>query len=295
MLLKVLHSICQQIWKLSTQVGGTDVLRQANYGEISWSDPAILEGFQFLLDMGNNGYLGSGVTTIDMDTQNSMFLNGQAAMLYNGSWFVQNLNSDANTLGEDVGFFAFPKVEGGKGTGNNYVVSYGVTWAFSAKAWDEAFAGWFEYVFSHYGDKAMSSGGAITPYALYEEHETPYYTQMILDAMEQGGEVAVWPEFYVGGEIQTAIYEQAQNLAIGATTPENAAKAIDESFAAVLLPAFFRTIRTYENCDVNFTGGKNEPITEGQKSDCGLHGPDAVLFYHIGTGSDYDFAGVYLL
>lgn len=216
----------------TTQVGGVDVLRQANYGEISWSDPAILDGFQFLLDMGNNGYLGNGVTTIDMDTQNSMFLNGQAAMLYNGSWFVQNLNSDANTLGEDVGFFAFPTVEGGKGTGNNYVVSYGVTWAFSAKAWDDAFAGWFEYVFSHYGDEAMNSGGAITPYALNEEHETPYYTQMILDAMEKGGEVAVWPEFYVGGEIQTAIYEQAQNLAIGATTPDAAAKAIDEAFAA---------------------------------------------------------------
>lgn len=215
----------------ATQVAGPQILVDASLGNTTWSDPALLEGYNFLLTLGQEGYLGDGVTTVDTDTQNSMFLNGQAAMLYYGSWFTQNLNSDANTLGENVGFFAFPAVEGGKGTGNNYVVSYGVTWAFNAESFkDEEKQQWFKYVFSHYGDEAMSAAGAITPYKLSDESaEKPYYTELIIEAMAEGGETAVWPEYYVSQAIADVIYEQAQNLALAITTPEDAGAAIDEA------------------------------------------------------------------
>ncbi|EOS37341.1 hypothetical protein C808_03319 [Lachnospiraceae bacterium M18-1] len=83
----------------TTQVGGVDALVKASHGEISWSEDEFLQGYQWLKDIGEAGYLGLGATTLDTDTANSMFLSGQAAMLYNGSWFTSNLNSDANTLG----------------------------------------------------------------------------------------------------------------------------------------------------------------------------------------------------
>lgn len=213
----------------ATQAGGTELLVQANNGDISWSDPAFLEAYQWLIDMGNNGYFGEGVTTVDTDTQNSLFITGAAAMEYNGSWFTENLSSTQNTLGEEVGFFAFPTVEGGQGVANTYTTSYGMFICLKDETYDEATGAWIAYVMEHFGDKGMELHGWLTPYAMQEEHEIGFFTQMMIDATENEGAASVWPEYAMPTMIQDVEYQNAQLLVLGQMTAEAFGQAMDDA------------------------------------------------------------------
>lgn len=213
----------------ATQVGGTDVLVKANDGTLSWGDEAFLQAYQWLSDMGTEEYFGKGMTTVDTDTQNSLFITGVAAMEYNGSWFTENLESDSNTLGEDVGFFAFPTVDGGKGVANTYTTSYGMSLCFKDESVDDAMSAWIAYIMENYGDVGMELHGWLTPYTLKAEHEVGYYTQTLIDATEKEGAAAVWPEYAMPTSIQDVEYANAQLLALGQMTPEDFGKQMDDA------------------------------------------------------------------
>lgn len=213
----------------ATQAGGTDILVKANDGSLSWTDKSLMDSYQWLSDMGANGYFGEGMTTVDTDTQNSLFSTGMAAMEYNGSWFTETLASESSTLGEDVGFFAFPTVEGGKGVANTYTTSYGMYLLFKDEVCDDAMSKWIAYMMTNYGDKAMELHGWLTPFALQSEHEASYYTQMMIDATENQGAASVWPEYALPTSIQDIEYANAQLLALGHMTPEDFGKQMDDA------------------------------------------------------------------
>ena len=42
----------------ATAVGGTDFLVKANDGEVSWTDDAFIQAYEWLQTMGENGYFG---------------------------------------------------------------------------------------------------------------------------------------------------------------------------------------------------------------------------------------------
>lgn len=224
--------ITRLIGAYATQAGGTDLLVEANAGTRSWADESFLKSYQWLKDMGENGYFGDGITTVDTNTANSMFMTGSVAMQYNGSWFTANLESEENTLGEDVGMFAFPTVEGGKGAPNTYTTSYGMFWCFKDEAYDDAMGKWIAYMLNNYGDVAMETQGRLTAYKLNEEHEAGYYTKIVQEAQENAGGAAVWPEYAMPTSIQDIEYANAQLLVLGQIEPEAYGKALDDAMAA---------------------------------------------------------------
>ena len=216
-----------------TQLGGTDYLVKANDGEVSWSDDVFLQAYEWLQTMGAEGYFGEGMTTVDSDTQNSLFITGSAAMCYNGSWFTESLNSENNTIGQDVGFFAFPTVDGGEGVENTYTTSYGMYICVKDESYDDAMGAWLGYVMNHFGDKSMELHNWITPYAMSEEHETSFFTQILIDATEQQGAASVWPEYAMPTSVQDVEYQGAQMVALGQMTPEDYGQSIDDAWAQV--------------------------------------------------------------
>lgn len=225
--------ITRLIGAYATQAGGTDYLVKANAGEVSWTDDAFLQAYKWIQEMGKEGYLGEGTTTVDSDTQNSLFMTGMAAMCYNGSWFTENLNSEGNTLGEDVGFFAFPTVENGKGTADIYTTSYGMYLCVKEEAYDEDMGAWLGYVMNHFGDKSMELHNWITPYAVQNEHEVSYFTQLLLDATENQSAASVWPEYAMPTSVQDVEYQGAQMLILDQMTPEDYGKSVDDAWAQV--------------------------------------------------------------
>ena len=94
--------------------GGVDFMDKAYAGEVKYTDDVLVEAAAAFQDMVNKGYFGEGATTVDYNTAANMIMAGEAAMLYNGSWYVGQLNSDTNPAGADgVGFLNIPEVEGG--------------------------------------------------------------------------------------------------------------------------------------------------------------------------------------
>lgn len=224
--------ITRLIGAYATMAGGVDAIVDANSGALSWGSDPFLQAYSWLAEMGELGYFGQGVTTVDTNTANSLFLSGRAAMYYNGSWFTSNLNSEENQIGENVGIFAFPTVSGGKGEANTYTTSYGMYWCFKNEAYDDAVGAWIAYMLQNYGDVAMEVQGRLTAYTLNSEPEVDYFTNVVLEAQEAQTGSGVWPEYAMPTSVQDVEYSNAQMLILNQITPEAFGEAVDAAMAA---------------------------------------------------------------
>jgi len=155
---------------------GNDAITDAMIGKASFTDPEYVAAAQMFADMAANEYFIVGMTTIDHGTSIAMLMNGQSAMLYNGSWVTGNLNSDENAAGpEGIGFFNVPTAGGASGP-NDYSMNCGNILVFSADKYDEAVADWMKYVFPRIGDHAMNNNGTFKGYKINDMPEKPLIT-----------------------------------------------------------------------------------------------------------------------
>ncbi|MDC7127184.1 MAG: extracellular solute-binding protein, partial [Spirochaetales bacterium] len=91
----------------------TGIVDKFNAGDASASfDPEGTEAFQVIADMAQAGYFPKGVNGISAGEANMLFLNGQAAMVLNGTWQI-GMTADAPE-GFELGYFSFPTFENGK-------------------------------------------------------------------------------------------------------------------------------------------------------------------------------------
>lgn len=201
---------------------GADAMQKIAAGEKSLTDPEYIAGAKALQDMAKNGYFGEGVTTVDQGTAVSMLMNGQGAMLYNGSWMTEDLVSDANAAGADgIGYFNIPTVTGGKGTLDEYSMNCGNILSFSADKYDDATADWMKYVFTRMGDKAMNDYGAFKGYKISKMPETvSSYTQMVADNIKAAKGSALWFEAKFDSKSSKVAQDAVQSLFNNEITPE---------------------------------------------------------------------------
>jgi hypothetical protein len=136
---------------------GVDAMNKMAAGELSYTDPGMVEAAKMLQDMCQKGYFGVGPTTVDQNTAAQMILAGEAAILYNGSWYTQDLVADTNPAGEDgIGFFNIPTVEGGPGTLTEYSMNCGTILCLSKDKYDAETADWLKYIVTNLGDYAVA-------------------------------------------------------------------------------------------------------------------------------------------
>jgi raffinose/stachyose/melibiose transport system substrate-binding protein len=215
---------------------GVDGMRRASNGEISYTDPGFIESAAAVQELANAGYFGSSVNTVDYSTAQSMFLTAQTAMIYNGSWMVGTLNDpEQNLLGESVGFFNIPVVEGGPGDLGDYSVNAGTILALSSDKYDDATADWVEYVFTRLGNRAMADYGTLKGFRVTEmPTELPYYTRMLRDEFTNVQRAGLWFEATLDARTESIAKDNAQLLFIGEMTPVEYFQAIGDSTADFL-------------------------------------------------------------
>ena len=208
-----------------------DGMRRASNGEISYTDPGFIESAAAIQEMALAGYFGEGLTTVDHGQATSMFLTGQTAMMYNGSWMVASLNNpERNLLGQDVGFFNIPLVEGGPGQMGDYSVNAGTILALSSEKYDDTTADWVEYVFTRIGNRAMAEYGVLKGFRVTEmPEELPYYTRMLRDEFTRVQRAGLWFEATLDAKTESIAKDNAQLLFLGEMTPEEYFLAIEES------------------------------------------------------------------
>ena len=202
--------------------GGTDFMDQAYAGEKQYTDPALVEAAAMLQDMVDKGYFGVGPTTVDQNTAANMVMNGEAAIIYNGSWYVGQLNSDANAAGPDgIGFFNVPEVSGGPGTVTEYSMNCGTILALSSSKYDETTDGWLKYFVSNAGDYAMDTQGSFRGYTISEmPSDISGYTQLVSDELNKVTGTSAWFEAAMDSELSQIAQENVQSLMNGDMTPK---------------------------------------------------------------------------
>lgn len=202
---------------------GVDVMDKVANGELSATDEGFVEAASVVQEMNQNGYFGQGVNTIDQETALSVFMQGDAAMYYSGSWDLASFNDEErNPAGvENIGLFNIPLVEGGEGTLQDWNMNAGLTLSASADKYDEQMGEWMKQVFTDYGDKAMQESGMISGFVVDEMPEdiSPL-TEETLENMNNAENAALWFEARFNPATKTLAEDNVQLLVNGDMSPE---------------------------------------------------------------------------
>jgi raffinose/stachyose/melibiose transport system substrate-binding protein len=214
---------------LAMRIAGLDALKQAAVDK-DFSKPDFIAAGQQVKALADlqpfqKGYLGAGYGT--PDGQAATMGNGKAAMELMGQW-APVVQADAGKgLGDDLGFFPFPAVEGGKGSATD-AFGGGGGLAVGADAPKEAvdFVKFMTEMGNH--SKAVESGGVL-PVLKGEESavKDPNLKQVATMLASAGGYQLYLDQAYppaVGQQVNDSVAE----LIAGTKTPEEVGKDITE-------------------------------------------------------------------
>ena len=149
------------------ETGNDYAIKLAN-GEASMGDETGLKGLDFYTKIGQ--YFQTGFATTDYAAAQSMFINGESAMYYIGTWEFAAMN-DLYNEGK-IDYFFMPNAIDGEGDGKPYCVNSGIGMAFNSETFDEKSADFIKYVIENYG-AIYASYDQLTPIKceLPEDHE----------------------------------------------------------------------------------------------------------------------------
>lgn len=231
-------------WPLTRLMGmyifrnvGPDAMQKIQDGTAKLTDPEYVAGAQALSDMAAAGYFGEGFSTRDTDTSTNLFLTGEAAMTYDGSWLLSAINDPArNTIGEDtVGFMPFPTVEGGSGTIEQYAANAGAAMATSSTQSGPKVADWLGCISENYGAQALKDAGVISGFKLNEEvADVPARTADIQERIASLEEPVLWFEALLDPKSNSLASSNATLLTTGAMSAEDYMKALQDSIDAAM-------------------------------------------------------------
>jgi raffinose/stachyose/melibiose transport system substrate-binding protein len=210
----------------------SDAVKKAMSGEKHFTDPEFVAAAQMFADMAKKEYFVVGMNTIDPGTATSMLMNGQAAMNYDGSWKVSNLNSEDNAAGpEGIGFFNVPVVNDSS-TLDDYSMNCGNILMFSSKKYDEKVGDWMKFVFPRLGDFAMQETGSFKGFKISKmPEETTYYTQIVADRLASAKGAFLWFEAKMDSETSTLAQNNISLLYTGEMSAEEYMRQLEESAA----------------------------------------------------------------
>ena len=197
-------------------------------GEASMGDDIGLEGIDFYNQIGQ--YFEEGFGATDYATAQAMFVNGDAAMYYIGSWefaALEPLYADGT-----IDYFLMPNVIDGEGDGQPYCVNSGIGMAFNTATFDEKTEDFIKYVIENYG-AIYASYDQLTPIncELPEDHEfTDLYMRVSdeLAAKEGASFMKPW-DCYFDSNTCTVVEDNMLLLPNGDMSVEDFVYLVDES------------------------------------------------------------------
>lgn len=205
---------------------GPNAMTNVISGKAKLTDSAYVNAATQVANLGAKGYFGPGVASLDYSPAEAVFLNGQAAMFYMGSWATSDFdNKSLDKIGEgDIGFFPFPHVPGGKGPNPLIPANAGQTTSINPKKLTPAGAGWLKYMAKNYGAVSLSSvgGGAISG---FKATKTPKSLsapdKLVLKTLKTLKSPVLWFEALMNANATTTSQKDAASLVTGQMSPQD--------------------------------------------------------------------------
>lgn len=120
---------------LWSRLGGEDITDKFATGAAKWTDPAVVEAFKIHQDWVKAGYFKKGELGLEYADYHSQFVNGDAAMMFDGTWVSSMFKEGAEgaAMVGKVGFFNLPAFSNGKGDQTSLMQDVNNGYAFSAE------------------------------------------------------------------------------------------------------------------------------------------------------------------
>ncbi|MFD1253638.1 Multiple sugar-binding protein precursor [Devosia equisanguinis] len=190
--------------------------------------------FQNVADLAAKDYFPIGFNGLSDQEANMLFLNGQAAMLLNGTWQI-GASADAPE-GFDLGYFAFPSVAGGNGDQTDVLAGVAAAFGISDKTENKADAVTLvkfltsEAVMKKYVElrKTMVTvKGATT-----EQDAGPVLYGIANDLMSAAGHLDPFYDTAMPPAATNTYYQVLQGVLEGSVAPADAAQQLEAALKA---------------------------------------------------------------
>lgn len=220
------------IWSyLATRICGEEGFMAAANRSGSFTDPCFVEAGEKLqeliaLEPFQSGYLGA-----THDDMQATFGNSKAAMELSGQWAptVQAANSaDQKGIGENLGLFNFPAVEGGKG-GAADVIGGGNGFALGKDAEPEA-VDFVKYLTSPENQAVIAASGSGIPVVKGGEKGLTDANMLLVQQTFSAAEYfQLYYDQYLPPAMGSVLNDAVQTIFAGTATPEEAAQVIEDA------------------------------------------------------------------
>jgi len=225
------------IWSyLATRIGGQAAFEAAANRSGSFTDPAFVEAGEKLLELialepFQEGYLGA-----THDEMQATFGNKKAAMELSGQWApsTQAANSaDLIGVGDDLGLFNFPAIEGGAGDVSD-VIGGGNGFAIGKNAPPEAID-FVKYLTSPENQVVIAASGTGIPVVKGGEAGLTDPNMLLVQQTFSAAEYfQLYYDQYLPPAMGSVLNDTVQGIFAGTLSPEAAAQVIEDSAAQEL-------------------------------------------------------------
>lgn len=212
---------------------GTEAVKAASQGEAKFTDDGYVAAAQMIADMADKNYFGAGSGTVDNTTAESMLLNGQCAMLYDGSWFTSSItDEEINIFGEEnIGFIGVPVVDEAINTADVLPTNCGNPFVLSSDKYDAATAGWLQYFMENIGNYAMENYQSLRGYTYTVEADelSPIVTEVV-NYINSASSSTAWWEAYMDTETKNTALDSIQLVLSGDMDGAEYCQAIQDTY-----------------------------------------------------------------
>ncbi|SFB49195.1 carbohydrate ABC transporter substrate-binding protein, CUT1 family (TC 3.A.1.1.-) [Cohnella sp. OV330] len=222
---------------MADRIAGAEALAEAIGGERSFADPRLVRAARSLQDLVGAGAFSPDFNGLSNDEAKAMFLSGKAAMYMVGAWELPNFTTNQDIpqrFRDNVGFFKFPTVEGGKGDIDGWVGGPGVGLFVAENSAVKAEAKSFvEYFVKRWGERSVTDAGVIPATKVDTAAvKLPQLYVDLLNEMNKATSITLFADVQLKPGAAETHLNQIQALFGKAVTPEAFAAAHDKVIKA---------------------------------------------------------------
>ncbi len=218
-------------WPITRLIGmyifrsvGPDAMKAVQDGAAKLTDAAYVQAADQVQKLAEAGYFGKGFISEDAATANNDFLTGKAAMKYDGSWLLANINDPSQTtIGADnVGLMPFPAVDGGKGSIDQWAANAGAAMAMNPKTYGPKVGAWLKCIVTNYGAQALKDQGVVSGFKVNGTVDNvPPATKMVQEKVADISQTVLWFEALMDGKSTALAQSNVSLLATGQMTAQD--------------------------------------------------------------------------
>ena len=214
---------------LNIRIGGKEAFDAAFTRKGTFADPPFIEAGKKLKELIDLQPFPKGFETLDFDQHSALMGNGEAAMELMGQWGPGNAkgkSKDGKGIGDNLSFFGFPGVEGGKGDPSDVLGGCdAIAVSKSAPAGAIDFLKFFTKVENQ---KKISTGGAsLSPVNGTEDAVKDPLMQLVAKNAGAAKYFQVYYDQYLPPATGEAVKDTTQALFVGQMSPEDVAKGVE--------------------------------------------------------------------